>query len=169
MTRFKAPAILWSVAVLALTFDIGFYILALKPKEKELAGLESEYQAKRVNKKSVARGRDEIAKEFKRVYDGFPKWDDFTRVMGEIYGRAEKLNLLVESATYRADAVKSSNLVKITVSMPVTGSYADIKRFIYELETSPRLFIIQDLSLGSGKAEEGDVSLKLAIAVHFKG
>ncbi|MBI4745726.1 MAG: type 4a pilus biogenesis protein PilO, partial [Deltaproteobacteria bacterium] len=114
-------------------------------------------------------GPDKKAGELKGVYRELPRWEDFTRVMGGVYKKAERLNLLIESASYQPSPVKDSGLVLVTVSMPVTGSYADIKRFVYDLETSPISFIIENLSLGSGKGQEGDISLNLTIAAHFKG
>lgn len=165
----KTTVLLWALTGAMLLFDAGFYLISLKPKEKKLASLEGEYQVKREAMKPAREDKGSIDVELNKVYRQIPEWGEFTRVMGEIYTKAERLNLMVESATYRSETIKDSNLVKVTVSTPVTGSYGEIKRFIYELETSPRLFIIQDLSLGSGKAEEGDVSLKLTIAVHFKG
>jgi Tfp pilus assembly protein PilO len=164
----KTAVLLWSLSFLALISTAGFYFLALKPKEGELSRLEGEYQVKRGEKraKEVTGGIDD---ELKGFYNRLPEWGDFTKVMGEIYGKADRLNLLIESANYRSEKIKGTDLLKVTVSMPVTGTYADIKRFIHELETSPRLFIIEELSLASGKGEEGEVSLKLAIAVHFRG
>lgn len=165
----KASVLLWSLAAMIPLFDAGFYLFALKPKEMKLASLEKEYQVTREAIKPVREDGIGIDYELKKVYDMIPGWEEFTRVTGEIFNKAESLNLLIQSTNYRSEAIKGSNLVKVTVSMPVTGSYGEIKRFIYELETSPRLFIIQDLSLGSGKTEEGDVSLSLTITAYFKG
>ena len=50
--------------------------------------------------------------------------------------------------------------------MPVTGSYADIKRFVYDLETSPRLFIIENLSW-QRKGSGGRYIPKLTVAAHI--
>src|SRR3990172_5873303 len=164
----KASVLLWSLAAMILFFDAGFYIFALKPKEMKLFSLEKEYQAKREASKPVREDKRGIDYELIKVYEMIPLWEEFTRATGDIFNKAEMLNLLIESTNYRSEPVKGSNLIKVTVSMPVTGSYGEIKRFIYDLETSPTLFIIQDLSLGSGNTEEGDVSLSLTITAYFK-
>lgn len=168
--RLKLSFFIWALAAGALVLDIGFYMLALKSKERKLASLENEYQVKRAAEAELASEAPGSAdEEAKRGYRGIPRWEDFTKVMGEVYNKAGRLDLLVESASYQASSIKDSGIVKVTVAMPITGTYDKIKRFIYELETSPRSFIIESLSLGSGRGEEGEVSLKLTIVVHFRG
>ncbi|MBM2837821.1 MAG: hypothetical protein HW415_446 [Deltaproteobacteria bacterium] len=161
--------VFWILAAGMLVSDTAVYLYYLRPAENLLARIESEYQMKRADRKPEIEGPDKKARELKAVYRELPRWEDFTRVMGEVYNKAERLNLKIESASYQPSPVKDSGLVQVTVTMPVTGSYADIKRFVYDLETSPRLFIIENLSLGSGKGQEGDISLKLTVAAHFKG
>ena len=157
----------WSLAAGMLVLDTVVYLYYLRPAEKALSNIENKYQMKRAQRKPEIEGASRISRELKGVYGELPRWEDFTRVMGEVYNKAERLNLLIESASYQPFPVKDSGFVQVTVTMPVTGSYADIKRFVYDLETSPRLFIIENLSLGSGKGAEGDISLKLTVAAHF--
>lgn len=161
--------VFWILAAGMLVSDAVVYLYYLRPAENALARIESEYQMKRAVRPPEIEGPAKKAGELKGVYGELPKWEDFTKVMGEVYNKAERLNLLINSVSYQSSPVKDSGLVQVTVSMPVTGSYADIKRFVYDLETSPRLFIIENLSLGSGKGEEGDISLNLTITANFKG
>lgn len=163
----KYIIIFWTLAAGMLVLDTVVYLYYLRPAEKALAYIEEEYQLKRAKRKPDIEGASRISRELKGVYGELPRWEDFTRVMGEVYNKAERLNLLIESASYQPFPVKDSGFVQVTVTMPVTGSYADIKRFVYDLETSPRLFIIENLSLGSGKGGDGEISLKLTLAAHF--
>ena len=166
----KLSFFIWALASGALILDIWFYTFALKPKERKLASLENEYQVKRaVEAELTSEASGRAGEETKMGYGDIPRWEDFTRVMGEVYNKAGSLDLLVESASYQTSSIKDSGVVKVTVAMPVTGTYDQIKRFIYELESSPRSFIIESLSLGSGRGEEGEVSLRLTIVVHFRG
>ncbi len=166
--EYKGTALFWVLAAGTLVSDAAFYRFALNPREEKLALLENEYRLRRVEKEA-AEGPAGIDMELKGIYSEIPGWEDFTKVMGEVYNKAESLNLLVESASYKTSSIKGSGMVKVDVSMPVTGSYGEIKRFIYEMETSPRLFIIQDLSLAGGREQAGDISLKLTIAAYFRG
>lgn len=159
----------WALAAVMLVSDAAVYLYYLRPAENALAGIESEYQMKRAVRSPEIEGPAKEAWDMKGVYGELPRWEDFTRVMGEVYNKAERLNLLINSVSYQSSPLKGSGFVQVRVSMPVTGSYADIKRFVYDLETSPRFFIIENLSLGSGRGEEGDISLNLTVAAHFKG
>lgn len=161
--------VFWILAAGMLVSDAAFYLYSLRPAENALSRVESEYQLKRAVRSPETEGPAGKTGELKGVYGELPRWEDFTRVMGEVYNKAERLNLVINSISYQSSPVKGSGLVQVTVSMPVTGSYAEIKRFVYDLETSPRFFIIENLSLGSGKGEKGDISLNLTISAHFKG
>lgn len=164
----RTAVILWSLAILVVLLDAGIYFMVVKPREEHLAALEKEYLLKREERKPIKEGSGGIDDRLRLFYGQIPKWEEFTKVMGEVYNRAESLNLFVESATYQSAEIKGTDVVKVAVSMPVTGSYGEIKRFIYYLETSPHLFIIEEISLSKGKGEEGDeVSLLLTIKAHF--
>lgn len=167
---FKTTFFIWALASGVLFFDIGFYLFAIRPKAVKLVYLENEYLDKRAAELELpSESPGSMDKGAKSLYQRLPQWGDFTKVMGDIYNKAERLELAVDSASYQSSSIKDSDIVKVTVTMPVIGAYENIKRFIYELETSPRFFAIEGLSLGSGRGEDEDVSLKLAIVVHFRG
>jgi Tfp pilus assembly protein PilO len=54
----------------------------------------------------------------------------------------------------------------LTFTFPASGAYADVKRFIYEVETSKRLVGIQDLKLSS---EKGRVKLQMKLVTYIRG
>lgn len=161
---------LWSLAILLVLLDAGIYFMVVKRKEGHLAALEKEYLLKREERKPVKEDSGGIDDRLRLFYNQIPKWEEFTKVMGGVYSRAESLNLILESANYQSAEIKGTDIVKVAVSMPVAGSYSEIKRFIYDLETSPHLFIIEEISLSKGTGTEGEeVSLMLTIKAHFKG
>lgn len=164
----KYMIVLWILAAGMLISNALIYLYHIRPAEKHLAHIENEYQIKRAEKKPVIDGPAGVSMEVKGAYGELSRWEDFTRVMGEVYNKAEELDLLIESASYQPSPVKDSGIVEVKVSMPVTGAYSDIKRFVYDLETSPRLFIIETLSLGSTTGGEGDISLRLVLAAYYK-
>lgn len=158
--------IVWGVALGLLLLNSLYYIYSVRSAELKVMRLENEYQAKR----AVLKRDTDRPTENKQVPDiELAKWEDFTRVMSEVYNKAEQLDLALDSASYQHTNIKNTSIVKITISWPVEGSYEDIKRFIYYLETSPRSFIIENLSLGNKKGSGNGVSLQLSVAAYFKG
>jgi Tfp pilus assembly protein PilO len=50
--------------------------------------------------------------------------------------------------------------------VPASGAYGNIKRFIYDIETSDRMIGIQDLKLDS---EKGKVKLQMKLVTYISG
>ncbi len=53
--------------------------------------------------------------------------------------------------------------LKVSMQIPLTGTYPEIKKFIHDLQASPQFFIIDQLSLSS--SAQGGVELKVNLAV----
>jgi hypothetical protein len=62
-----------------------------------------------------------------------------------------------------------SNLVKVSSKATLTGEYADIRRFLYEIETAEQFVIIESVELSqSGSAQSsGVLEVSLEIATYY--
>jgi Tfp pilus assembly protein PilO len=97
---------------------------------------------------------------------GMPAQKDMPLLVKEFAQIARSRNLSVASIKYDMPKRASGELAMLAFSFPVEGRYADIKRFIYEVETSDRFVGIQDLKLGS---EQGRVKLEMKLVTYVKG
>jgi hypothetical protein len=67
---------------------------------------------------------------------------------------------------YKPSEIKDAGLTKVTVSMAVDGSYAKIRRYLYELEAMRRYLVIERMQLRDPKGtSELQVQLQLALYV----
>ena len=64
---------------------------------------------------------------------------------------------------------EQSNLVKVSSKATLTGEYADIRRFLYEIETAEQFVIIESVELSqSGSAQSsGVLEVSLEIATYY--
>ncbi len=53
--------------------------------------------------------------------------------------------------------------LKVSMQIPLTGTYPEIKKFIHDLQASPQFFIIDQLNLSS--SAQGGVQLKVSLGV----
>ena len=53
--------------------------------------------------------------------------------------------------------------LKVSMQIPLTGTYPEIKKFIHDLQASPQFFLIDQLSLSS--SAQGGVQLRVNLAV----
>ncbi len=104
----------------------------------------------------------------KKTIGGFaasvPSQRDMPLLVKELQQTARRLNLRVGAINYDIPRPGSAGVALLSFSFPVTGRYADLKRFIYEVETSGRLVGIESIELKSGKGAV-DLDLKLVTCV----
>lgn len=98
---------------------------------------------------------------------GIPSQKDMPLIVKEFVQLARKLKLTVASAiNYDIPQQESGELVMLSFPFPVEGRYPDVKRFIYEMETTDRLIGIQDLKLESDKST---VKLQMRLITYVRG
>jgi Tfp pilus assembly protein PilO len=70
---------------------------------------------------------------------------------------------------YDHDPVRDSQLTKVTGSITLTGSYADVRRFLYELETSQEFIVIEKVGLSQATTTQANspLELNLSVATYF--
>ena len=160
--RLRTAALVFAGFVLA---DLLVYLVFLGPSRALLAGQEAKY--------AELRKRHAEAVLFKKqkplfagIMAGVPSQRDMPLLVKEFVQTARQLKLRVASVNYDIPKRAGGELTMITFSFPAEGRYPEIKRFIYDVETSDRLIGIQDLKLES---EKGNVKLALKLMTYVKG
>jgi len=103
---------------------------------------------------------------FAGLQAGIPAQKDMPLLVKELEQMAKKLNLAVAAINYDIPRRESGELAMLSFSFPVEGTYPDIKRFIYEVETSGRAIGIQNVNMESDK---GRVKLQLKLMTYVRG
>jgi hypothetical protein len=73
------------------------------------------------------------------------------------------------TGTYDHDPVRDSRLTKVTGVITLTGNYADVRRFLYELETSQEFIVIEKVGLSQASNTQANAPLEvnLSVATYF--
>jgi Tfp pilus assembly protein PilO len=103
---------------------------------------------------------------FAGLISGIPAQKDVPLLIKDLVQTARRLNLSVEAINSDIPTPGLGGLTMLTFTFPASGAYADIKRFIYEVETSDRIVGIQDVRLGS---EKGRVKLQMKLVTYIRG
>ncbi len=106
----------------------------------------------------------------KEIFSGMvseiPTQQDVPLLFRDIVRSARSANLQVGSVNSDIPTPGNVGLAQLTFSVPLIGSYPDIKRFIYSMETTDRLLGIQGLAL---KAEKSRVAMTMKLVTYIKG
>jgi len=103
---------------------------------------------------------------FTGILAGIPAQKDMPLLVKDIVQMARNLRLAVAPINYDIPRQESGELAMLSFSFPVEGKYSDIKRFIFEVETSDRLIGIQDVKLAS---DQSTVKLQMKLMTYVRG
>ena len=144
--------------------NVLFSVFVAAPSAAGLKELES--------RSAELRKRNAEAMQFQKqkqdlagMKTGIQTQKDMPLLVRDLVQTARKLNLRVGPINYDIPKPGTGGLAMLTFSFPAEGRYPDIKRFIYETETSPRLVGIQDVELA---AEKGWGKLQVKLVTYIK-
>ncbi|MCR4374949.1 MAG: type II secretion system protein M [Acidobacteria bacterium] len=92
-----------------------------------------------------------------------------------LYLQVSKLSrehgLKFESSSFEPEPVDGSSLMRFRVDVSLTGDYANIRKFLYRIETAEEFYIIEGVKLGQASRTEGGTALEvvLQVATYYSG
>jgi Tfp pilus assembly protein PilO len=81
---------------------------------------------------------------------------------------ARDCSLRYERRTLETDRIRESSLQTLKMTMALEGSYEDIRRFIYQIESSQPFVIVENVALGQGREPNGPLVLTLELSTFFR-
>ena len=82
--------------------------------------------------------------------------------------KAREHNVQFQRGATSEEQLRESSLDRLTVSMTLSGDYDDIRALIYELETSPDFFVIDNMALTEGGDPNAPLTLALEVSTYFR-
>jgi hypothetical protein len=81
---------------------------------------------------------------------------------------ARDANLRVSRRKQAQEEDEDSALVRLDTTMVLTGSYADVREFLYQVETAPEFVVINDVAMAQTERTEGSLVLTLELSTYFR-
>ncbi len=69
------------------------------------------------------------------------------------------------AGSYDHDQLRDSGLTKVKGEITLSGDYANVRKFLYELETSQEFIVIEKVQLSQPNAAQGNAQLEVALTV----
>ena len=169
----KAQALLLALVALA-ALDAGFYFMRAAPEARRVEGLEERSGQFRedIRKKSdeyrvyysFDRGRSEID-AFKSL---LPARTDYISMLRRLIKLARQDGMRSEEFGAEKKAVRhEGDLSQISFTMPISGGYADVRKFIYDVESSDLFLNIDNLGLAS-KGDSDEITLTIGLSTYMR-
>jgi Tfp pilus assembly protein PilO len=152
-----------------LFFFLLYFVVApkLSQTERELVLLQQ--QSRRGDVIAPQQAYQQGVKDYERFRTLLPSLRNFSDLIGDLYTLAEQCNLEISQIGYKQQELPDSGLLAYALKFSLIGTYDELKRFVYGLEESKRLVVIEQMTLNAAKGEESDalVSLSLSLTTYF--
>jgi hypothetical protein len=168
---------------IAIFVNVVLYAVVVFPLQRQVRSGEVEAntqhdllnrarQDHRAAKANVA-GKEQADAALQKFYkDVLPASQSSARTL--TYARlaqlADQSNVRLEQGQSTLEPQKGSALTKSTTSYTLAGDYRNVRRFIYQLETTPEFVVLENVGLTSpGEQAPGrSLAMRLEIATYFR-
>lgn len=165
--------LLANVAVLALgVFPLERSVAGLKQAELDALTARGQAQKLEAAAKAAQVGKDRAEGELKKFYSQILPVD--VQAAGQLtYGWLDRLakesGVEFDRSTFKEDDVRESHLKRWTGKPKLVGDYANIRKFLYAVETAEEFVIIEDVGLSQLEATRGGdlLVLELSLSTYF--
>ena len=165
---------------IALVVNVCVYALLVYPLSERVANVEQRNAAAEQSlaaakgdfgqANGTLTGKDRASTELTSFYkDVLPPDLSGARRMTQLRLKqiARESGLRFERDAYKPVVQRDSALTKLEISMVLAGSYANMRTFIHELETSPEFVVIDNVALAEG-ADGGSLVVTLELSTFYR-
>ncbi len=185
MTRAPLLAALWRqnrlvpvLLLVLLMINIGLQVWRVRGVQPQVVQLEQRLQrqqqelermrqlgARQDSPEAVyRRGREDLSS----FYAMIPARSDLTGLIEELFNMADNAGLEIDRIGYDPQKLEERPLLAYTLMFSVTGNYEQLKNFVYDIETSPRLISLDEIALSGAGEGDRPVSLNLRFTTYFQ-
>lgn len=145
------------------------HVLVVKPLEGRAAALERALAdaGRRAPAEGVMRvALDTPAAKMAAFYRHFDRPEDRIEWLAKLYGYARAAGLELRSAEYRLDEPRR-RLVRYQVSLPVTGTYAQVRAFVESALAGIPVLSLDQVSFRRKSASDTSIEAEVVLTLHL--
>ena len=91
------------------------------------------------------------------------------RILGlRLRQMADQHGVAYQGSGTTEEQIRDSTLLRLRISMQLSGGYEDIRDFIYELETSPDFVVIDQIRLSESTRASDGLQLALDVSTYYR-
>ncbi len=166
MTRIRLRRLVVPIAVVALAvaLDVGVYAAVVRPSIQTLERNDAVWKAERermARYKNYQRSYADVTALTRRA----TAREDLPSVVTTVASLAKKRSLKIPSVNYQPERFDFQDFQKVGLTFAVAGPYADVRRFLNDLEQSSPFLAVESLALARARDREAaqlEVQVKLA-------
>lgn len=169
--RREAERLGWTgvVGIALLAFAGMLFLSAVVPLRDEVAGLRTDAAdlQRRLGSGDLAAGRPGVAEQLATFYAFFPPPTSSPDWLGRIHEIAKAKGLQLQSGEYRLERAPSPRLARYQMTLPVQGSYAQVRGFVNEVLEQVPAAVLEEISLKRDTVEAARVEARIRLTLYL--
>jgi Tfp pilus assembly protein PilO len=146
----------------------AFYVATLLPQQARLQELrEQGRQQRQAAQRPQVEAPMAPAQKLAAFYGLFPAHETLPDLLETIYGAAKKQALVLEQGEYRPVKDALGDLVRYQVTLPVRGTYPQIRKFVDGALTGVRTLSLESIQFERQKVGDPTVEAKVRFVVYL--
>ncbi|MBI1821834.1 MAG: type 4a pilus biogenesis protein PilO [Nitrospirae bacterium] len=160
---YKTEAFLFFVLTVVV---LTAYFLFFQSSGQTVQKKEAQWSEARKTLEKVLRQK-KVEQDLAKVISLLPDQQAYASVINAPMEIARRYHLTVPSVTYQKENIEQ-DLIRVSFSFSVMGTYEAIRQFISEIESAKSLYVIEDMNLGKSSKEGSVLELQLKMASFLK-
>jgi Tfp pilus assembly protein PilO len=150
-----------------LAFAAAIALSALLPLREEVARLRDEVDAlqRRLGGSDRAAARPPVQDQLATFYAFFPPPDSTPDWLGRIHSIAQAKGVQLQSGEYRFERAASPRLARYQITLPVQGTYAQIRGFVGEVLEKVPAAALEEVTLKRENVESSRVEARVRLTL----
>ena len=167
--RLGAPGV---VGIALLVFAAAFYFSAMRPAEHGLAELRTEAAdlEKQFRMSGSLSGRKTTPSErLAAFYAFFPSAASTPELLRKINAAAEAKGIELQSGEYRMQHSAGAPLARYEITLPIKGSYVQIRGFVADVLAAIPAAVLEDVNLRRDSVGNAQIEARVRFTVYLGG
>lgn len=164
----KRLAVPLACAAVVLAADILVYAMVLAPSRAVVERTDTAWQREReriARFKAYQHAHQEVSKLAQRA----TARDDLPKVVTTLAALAKRRSLKIPEVNYQPERVDLQGFQKVSLTFAISGPYANVRRFLDDLEQSSPFLAVESLALGRAKKkEDGELAVQVKVAAYLR-
>jgi len=158
------------VGIALLGFTVAFYFSAVAPLATELASLRTEADdlQQRLQPGGSSGAKGTPAEQLATFYAFFPPPQSSPDWLGKINAAARAKGLVLRSGEYKLERSADQKLARYQITLPVVGSYAQIRGFVGQVLADVPAAALEEITLRRESVSNPTLEARIRLTLYLR-
>ncbi|MEI7535564.1 MAG: type 4a pilus biogenesis protein PilO [Comamonadaceae bacterium] len=146
------------------------YFASLRPEQSELQSLQRQIESARHSVASPAGDAAPAhtpAQQLDAFYASFPNTAELPALLEKVFACARQQGLQLELGEYRVSRDSADGLTQFQLTLPVRGSYLQIRRFMASAMTGVTTMSLDSIQFDRQKVSDSTLTAKVKLTIYL--